>query len=121
MPETAARTPLVTLIRPSRVSSAGNWSDPVTPPLGMAYLAAMLRQDGVAVKAVDGIGEAVDQVRVADGYSYQGLTVEQLVARVDPATTVIGVSAMFTQDWLWLADLVRALRVRFPSVPIVAG
>jgi radical SAM superfamily enzyme YgiQ (UPF0313 family) len=112
---------LVTLIRPSRVSSAGNWSDPVTPPLGLAYLAAMLRQTGTPVQVVDGIGEAIDQYVEDDAYTYQGLTIDEMVSRVDPATTLIGISAMFTQDWLWMSGLIRALRARFADVPIVAG
>ena len=112
---------LATLVRPTRVSSSGNWTDPITPPLGLAYLAAMLREAGIEVRAIDGLGEAMDQVRQADGYNFQGLSIEQTVDRIDPDTTVIGVSAMFTQNWLWIARLIAAIRERFPQVLIVVG
>ncbi len=37
---------LVSLVRPSRISSKGCMTAPFTPPLGLAYLAAILREEG---------------------------------------------------------------------------
>ncbi len=116
-----AGAPRVTLIRPAMVSSAGNWSNPVTPPLGLAYLAAVLRESGTPVQVVDGIGEAVDQFVEEDGYRTQGLSLDQVVARIDPGADVIGISCMFTQDWPWMASLLEAIRERFPRALLIAG
>jgi radical SAM superfamily enzyme YgiQ (UPF0313 family) len=111
----------VVLVRPAQLSSPGAMSSPVTPSLGLAYLAAMLVEAGVSVSAVDALGEAVDQFREEDGYLVQGLSIEETVARIDASATVIGISCMFTQDWPWARRLIRAVRGRFPSALVVAG
>lgn len=111
----------VTLIRPAMVSSTGTWSSPITPPLGLAYLAAMLEENGTKVSVIDAIAEDVEQFIESDGYVFQGLTIEQTVERIDPNTDMIGVSCMFTQDWPCLQQLIQAIRRRFPDTMIVAG
>lgn len=111
----------VTLIRPAMVTSTGSWNTPVTPPLGLAYLAAVLEQAAIRVTVVDAIAEGIDDIRQSDGYDYQGLTVAETVSRIAPDATLVGVSCMFTQDWPFLRRLIAAIRERFPTVPIVAG
>ncbi len=111
----------VTLIRPAMISSTGTWSSPITPPLGLAYLAAVLEENGTPVTAIDAVAEKVEQFIEADGYVYQGLTIEETVERIDPATELVAVSCMFTQDWPWIRLLLRAIRARFPEKPIIAG
>lgn len=112
---------LVTLIRPARLSSRGCWSVPFTPPLGLAYLAAVLRDENVPVKVIDGIAEGVNQFLTEDTFYFQGLTIEQILDRIDPETDVIGVSCMFSQDWPYARRLLTAIRHRLPHAMIVAG
>lgn len=111
----------VTLVRPAMVSSSGTWSSPITPPLGLAYLAAMLRESGIEVAVVEGMAEGIEQFIEEDGYVYQGLTIPETIDRIDPSTQLIGISCMFSQDWPWTCDMIRAIRARFPYIPIVAG
>ncbi len=111
----------VTLVRPAMVSSLGTWSSPVTPPLGLAYLAAMLVDNGVEVACVDAIAEKIDNIIEGDGFVYQGLSIDETVDRVDATTDLIGVSCMFSQDWLYTKELLHAIRLRFPNTPIVVG
>ncbi|MBX3411182.1 MAG: B12-binding domain-containing radical SAM protein [Pirellulales bacterium] len=121
-PRTASTpTRHVTLVRPTMVSSAGTWSSPVTPPLGLAYLAAMLREAAFEVECVDAIAESVEQFVQEDGYVYQGLTLEETVERIDPLTDLIGVSCMFSQDWPYVKRLINSIRARFPEKIIVIG
>ena len=117
----AAARQHVVLVRPAQLSSPGAMSSPVTPSLGLAYLAAMLVEAGISVSAVDALGEAVDRFREEDGYLVQGLSIDETVARIDPAATVIGISCMFTQDWPWARRLIQAVRGRFPGALLVAG
>lgn len=119
VPKTTPRH--VTLIRPAMVSSTGTWSSPVTPPLGLAYLAAMLREAGHDVEIIDAIAENIDQFMEEDGYIFQGLTIEETVARINPKTEMIGLSCMFSQDWPVMRALANAIKNRFPAVPLVAG
>lgn len=111
----------VVLIRPARLSSGGTWSSPFTPPLGLAYLASTLRESGFRVSAIDAIAEEVDQFVMQDGFRYQGLTLEQIIDRIDSEATVVGVSCMFSQDWPYCRDLLYAIRERLPHALIVAG
>jgi radical SAM superfamily enzyme YgiQ (UPF0313 family) len=103
------------------VQSPHSWIAAFTPPLSLAYLASTLREAGHTVHAIDAIAEALDQYLVDDGYYFQGLSIEETVDRIDPATDIIGVSCMFTQDWPWLRRVLRAIRQRLPDTPIVVG
>ncbi len=111
----------VTLLRPAIVSSSGTWSSPVTPPLGLAYLAAAVEETGAQVRCIDALAEDVENFVEKDGYIYQGLAIDETVDRVDPNTDVIGVSCMFSQDWMYVKELLAALRRRFPEKCIVVG
>lgn len=121
LPRGGATYQHISLIRPSRLASAGTWTVPITPSLGLAYIASSLREAGYEVSAVDAMGEAVDQRNREDGILVFGLTIEETVARMDPRTTIVGMSCMFSQDWPWMRRLISAIRERFPTALIVAG
>lgn len=113
--------PHVTLIRTALVSSDTSYSNPLVPPLGLAYLAAGLLEDGAEVTALDAIGQRPDQFIREDGYLYQGLTIDELVEQIPSHTDLIGITCMFTQDWPYTRRVLRAIRDRFPETTIVAG
>jgi anaerobic magnesium-protoporphyrin IX monomethyl ester cyclase len=48
----------ITLLRPPAVSSRHAYSAGVTPPLGLAYVAAALEAAGHEVLVIDALGEA---------------------------------------------------------------
>ncbi len=95
----------------------------MTPPIGPAYLAASLREAGHTVRIVDGIGENPFQITSLfdDSVMAIGLRSEEIVERIQPDTTIVGVSCMFSQDWPEVRRLIRMVRARFPDVPIIAG
>lgn len=113
----------LTLIRPPTVASRHSYSIPVTPPLGLAYIAAALREEEHRVQFIDALAEDLAQIRpsVHPELVYQGLSIEQVIARVDPATEAIGLSSMFSLEWPHLKALVAALGKAFPGVPIILG
>jgi anaerobic magnesium-protoporphyrin IX monomethyl ester cyclase len=111
----------IVLVRPARVSSKGTWNIPFTPPLGLAYLAAVVREDGFRVSIVDGMAEAPDQFLTEGNYIYQGLTIDETVQHIAEDATIIGVSSMFTQEWIYARTLISAIRKRFPHALLVAG
>jgi radical SAM superfamily enzyme YgiQ (UPF0313 family) len=111
--------PLVTLVRPAKVCSRFVLSSPFAPPLGIAYLAAMLREARIDVQCVDA---AAAPGRFRQGpYIFEGLTNDELCDSIDPRTQLIGVSVMFTQDWPYVRTLIQLIRERFPEALIVAG
>lgn len=103
------------------VSSVGAISAAVAPPLGLAYIASALRESGTEVAVVDALAENVDQIVDEDGYRYQGLTIAETVALIDPQTDMIGVTCLFSQDWPSVRRVVQAVRERFPDKCIIAG
>ena len=114
---------LVTILRPPLLVPSWSDSGPLTPPIGPAYLAASLRQAGHTARIVDGLGENPFQVTSLfnDSVMAIGLRSEEIVERIEPDTTIVGISCMFSQDWPEVRRLIQLVRRRFPSVPIVAG
>ncbi|MBT4489597.1 MAG: radical SAM protein [Rhodospirillaceae bacterium] len=113
----------VQILRPFAVFSGRSYSTPLTVPIGPAYLAGMLEAAGYSVDVIDGIGEGIHNViPSADGeLKFQGLTVEEIIDRVDPLTRLLGVSLMFSQDWVQHRDLIRAIKGARPNLTIVVG
>lgn len=113
----------VTLIKPFAVMSRNSYSTPVTLPIGLAYLAAVLEAAGYPVTIIDGIGENIHHVypSACGRFNLQGLTVEGIVERIPRDTKVIGLSMMFSQEWVEHKKLAASIRERFPQAHIVAG
>lgn len=114
----------VCLIQPPTLTSADAYGLDVVPPLGLAYVAAALRCAGHQVTVVDGAGEALQQYSSMPEYEdllVHGLSLADVVARVDPSADVIGISNMFSNQWLFVRDLAGRLRKAFPKKLIVMG
>jgi anaerobic magnesium-protoporphyrin IX monomethyl ester cyclase len=94
------------------------------PPLGLAYIAAALTEAGFEHRVIDGTGEALDAVSPypdrAD-FMIQGLTIDEIVHRIDPATEVIGISCMFSTLWPVVHRVADAVREKAPGVLLVLG
>jgi anaerobic magnesium-protoporphyrin IX monomethyl ester cyclase len=115
---------LVTLIRPPRLFSLTALTTNVpVPPLGLAYLAGALRANGFETVAIDACGEAPDQCRPLDDLPFvvNGLDAEEIAARVPTDSVLVGVSCMFSCEWMVQKRVIEAVRRRLPRVPIIVG
>jgi len=115
---------LVSLVRPPIVSTARAFNSEATPCIGLAYISFYLKSKGHEVAIVDGIGEALGRFwDIADypGYHCQGLTIEEIIERIDPHTRIIGFAAMFSGEWPVTRAVIKAVRRKFPDALIVAG
>ncbi len=113
----------IALLRPPAVSSLHAYSAPIVPPLGLAYVAAALESAGHRVTVIDALGEA-PFARYPSAHPLlgaQGLTIEEIVARIPADAQGIGVSVMFSQQWPHVAAILRAVRAARPAVPIFVG
>src|SRR5262245_15988437 len=100
-------SPYICLIRPPSLSSKFDRGDSIPPPLGLAYMAAALRQAGIRAHVVDASGEAPNRTDPgAHTLVYYGLTIEESAERVDPAADIIGVSVMFSLHWPMAKSLI---------------
>jgi anaerobic magnesium-protoporphyrin IX monomethyl ester cyclase len=114
----------VALVRGPLVSSTRAMNNEATPAVGLAHLAGYLEKHGYKVSLIDGIGEGLNKVWPLADYEdqvCQGLTFEEIVERIPPATDIIGISAMFSGEWPVQRDLVNVIRSSFPEALIVAG
>ncbi len=120
----AARLPAVALVRAPIVSTLKAFNNEATPGLAYAYLSAYVERHGYRCTVVDAIAEALNRVwpiASRPGYQCQGLTFDEILARIPADAEVIGFSAMFSGEWPVVRDLVRAVRARFPHALFVAG
>ncbi len=93
----------VVLVRPA--AGAPKWLSVVTGPgypLGLAYVAAAIEDAGHQVSVCDAAVEGFDTVQLYGPGIARGLTNQDLVRSIAPDTRVVGISAMFTMDWLIL-------------------
>lgn len=113
----------VQILRPFAVYSRNSYSSPITVPIGPAYLAGILEAAGYRASVIDAIGEGIGNIRPSNcgRFSYQGLSVEEIIERIDDGTSILGVSIMFSQDWTHHKKLINAIKKRHPKLTIVVG
>jgi anaerobic magnesium-protoporphyrin IX monomethyl ester cyclase len=94
------------------------------PPLGTAYIAGVLKHEGIPYKVIDAVGEGITQIteyKARAGMKIQGLTVEQILERVPADADIVGFSCMFSTLWPITRDIARAVRAKFPKALMVLG
>jgi radical SAM superfamily enzyme YgiQ (UPF0313 family) len=123
---TLTATARVALIRSNVVmmpQSLSFWG-PV-PPIGLAYIAAVLRDAGHHVDVIDSVGEAIEQFEdfesPAGTLRRIGLSIPEILDRIHPDTRVVGITNMFVHEWGTVRELVEAVKARFPDVVVVLG
>lgn len=96
-----------------------------SPPLGLAYIAAVLENRGYEVRVIDCIAESpnnffpfTDNPDIA----VQGIDFDQLLQSVENERyDLVGVSVMFANNWLVNRHLINILKARFPDALVIAG
>ncbi|MCH7808856.1 MAG: B12-binding domain-containing radical SAM protein [Planctomycetes bacterium] len=110
------------LISPSWTIANKKWRYPQIPPLGIAYLGASARRAGHDVTVIDALGEGLTRFHpFIRGCYVNGLSIKEIVQRVEPDTDAIGIGVMFSKQWPFVRRLLDALRQAFPDTPIIAG
>jgi len=115
---------VITLCKPFVVLSKNAYSSPVTLPLGLAYLGGVLEKADYKTKIIDATGDErpIKITRSTDNQcNLQGLTLEQIIKRIDPKTFIFGISLMFSQEWIFHRPLIKKIKEKFPNIIIVAG
>jgi len=115
---------MITLIRAPTLGNKNNWMQSSLPPLGLAYLAASLKQAGFNPRVIDAVGEGIEQFclfeKVPETMRH-GLSNQEIISRIPLDEKIIGVSCMFSQDWTLCRDLITDIKKQFPNTYIVAG
>lgn len=113
----------VTLIRPFAVLSPKAASAAITLPMGIAYLAAVLEKAGYPVGVVDALGMDIFSIQGSEcgRFNIQGAHGDRLLDAIPADSWIIGVSMMFSQEWILHRAFIKQIRARFPDAIIVAG
>ena len=114
----------VALVRGPLVYATRSLNNEATPCIAFAYLSAYLRAHGYEVLWVDAIGEGLNQTSELPnhpGYSIQGLTFEEVLARLPDDVGIVGLSGMFSGEWPVMRDLITCIREKLPEALLVAG
>jgi len=110
----------VTLIKPPAYSS-GIMGAQLVPYLGIAYIAAVLRDSGHSVMVIDACAEEIDKAEVLHGkYVSYGMPLSELPKRLTPCDVVV-ITCTFSQDWVFHREIIKTIKETLPKSIIVAG
>ena len=111
-----------TLINPPQIFTKSQIGAGVTPPLGVAYLAAYLLAHDRPVQVIDALGEDPRQLTPFRKNSYlRGLTLEQIVDKIDPDSRLVGISNLFSFAYPAVEELCEMIHRRYPHKGIILG
>ena len=113
----------ICLIEPPKFVSLTNFVSTISmPPIGLAYIAAAIRESGHDVTVVDAPGSAPRSYHIfRDEIRVRGLTQEEIIERIPLDSQVIGLGCMFTSHWVYVRELICKIRKSFPEAYLLMG
>ncbi len=119
-------SPQVALIRPALLQVPGSLScTGAAPPIGLACIAAALREAGIPLQVIDAAGEALDRHQILASpigpLVLVGLSPQEILQRLEPSVRVVGISHMYLHEWPTLRSLTEILKKARPEIQIVLG
>src|SRR5262249_13420552 len=116
----------VTLIRPPILQIPVSFSSfGAIPPIGLAYVAAVLRDAGHRITVIDAPGEALERFisvpSPAGTLQLNGLTPEEIVDRLDRDTEIVGITHMFLHEWPTIREIAERVKAKIPDATVVLG
>jgi len=122
----SSKTQRIALISPSVISDKQQIRK-AQPPLGMAYLAAVLEQNGYLdnVLCIDAVVEGYDVVsEVTDDPDFiqYGLRNEEIIQRLtDFKPDLVGITSLFSSMTECAFSVAKSVKDRFPNVTLLMG
>ena len=116
---------MITLINPPSIKTlTGLQMQSPNPPLGLAYIAAAVRDAGIPYHVIDATGEALDTVTPylsRDNFRIQGMRIDDVIKRIPAETRIIGLHCNFSHLWPLTRMVAEQARDAFPDALIVLG
>lgn len=115
---------LVTLIRPPYViPKASIFANKGVPALGLAYLSAITRRAGLEPYCIDSFARDMDRFTPIEGTNFiiNGLTNTDTVGCIPKESKLIGLSCMFSSEWINTSKLIKEIKHKFPNALLVLG
>jgi len=112
----------VCLIEPPKYVSLSNFVSTIAmPPIGTAYIAAVIEQAGHELTVIDAHGLGLTHYFNYKKMRVRGLDPDQIVARVPPDSQAIALGSMFSAHWPVIRAIFRGLREKFPQALLILG
>lgn len=91
------------------------------PPLNLAYLARAISNEGFDYQVIDAMATHQKYYIESLGIHVHGLKLDEIVDSIEIDTDIIGISSMFSNEYLIIQELLKKIRVKFPDKIIVLG
>jgi len=93
----------------------------VIQPLGIAYLAAVIRGE-VKVEILDAVAESNYERDLGDGFSWMGASLPEIRARIDKfSPDLVGISCIFSSNFPVVREICREIKKINPEILTVVG
>ncbi len=96
----------------------------ICPPLGLAYIAAAVKQAGYDLRCIDSVGEAPFQKIIMDNDNFikYGLTTKQILDKLATEDFhILFVSLMFSHDWPIAKSIIKSIKKEHPNILLICG
>lgn len=111
-----------TLINPPQIFTKSQVASGLTPPLGIAYLAAYLLRSNYPVQVIDSLGEAPGTITsFKKGTFLRGLPFDEIVKKIDPDSHLVGISNLFSFGYPAVEILCQEIHKAHPEKKIILG
>lgn len=115
-------SPQIILINPPQVFTKNQVASGITPPLGIAYLAAVLEQHDLSVDIIDAVGLEPGTIHDFEKETFvRGLAFEDIVGRLTKDVKIVGISNLFSFAYPVVQELCRQIRAYNEEIHIVLG
>ncbi len=93
------------------------------PDLGTAYLQSSLLKVGIDCTLIDAAGEGINNFRRLKNTPLvvNGITIYQIIELIPSDVSIICLSLMHTNRWVYDRLIIKEIRKYFPQIPIIVG
>jgi anaerobic magnesium-protoporphyrin IX monomethyl ester cyclase len=88
-------------------------------PIGLAYVAAVMRSNNMPVTVIDSFGESPRQARLNNKFMILGITPEEVCDKITNDSTVVFIFANQVINHLSLVEIIQTIKKNRPKLPVV--
>jgi radical SAM superfamily enzyme YgiQ (UPF0313 family) len=112
----------VCLVEPPKYVSLSNFVSTIAmPPIGTAYIAAVIDKAGHDLTVIDAHGLALNHYFNFKKMRVRGLEPDQVVSQIPSDTQAIAIGSMFSAHWPLIRTILERIREKFPEALLIHG
>jgi len=112
----------ICLIKPPILHKGASFALMPSPPLGLAYIAGALKRYNHDLSVIDCSAAGISDVEYhSNGVYLFGLNIKNTVNRIPVNVDIVCISSMFTNNWLYERELIKAVKEKFSEAIVIVG